>query len=84
MMSENEYLAPLVLDDRETISSELVYSNVIQVVRQGQDTFDILWDKAVPADQKIREIEERKVKPKTEVFMEPKTPWPEEQSSCRM
>ena len=33
MMSEKEYLAPLVLDDRETISSELVYSNVIQVVQ---------------------------------------------------
>ena len=68
MMSEKEYLAPLVLDDRETISSELVYSNVIQVVQQGQNTFDKLWDKAVPAEQKIREIEERKVKPKTEVL----------------
>ena len=68
MMSENEYLAPLVLDDKETISSELVYSNVIQVVQQGQNTFDKLWDKAVPAEQKIREIEERKVKPKTEVL----------------
>ena len=41
---------------------------MIQVVQQGQNTFDILWDKAVPAEQKIREIEERKVKPKTEVL----------------
>jgi len=68
MMSEKEYLAPLVLDDRETISSELVYSNLTQVVQQGQNTFDLLWEKAIPAEQKIKEIEERKVKPKTEVL----------------
>jgi two-component system sensor histidine kinase VicK len=68
MMSEKEYLAPLVLDDRETISSELVYSNLTQVVQQGQNTFDLLWEKAILAEQKIKEIEERKVKSKTEVL----------------
>ena len=68
MMSEGEYLAPLIADDKQTIASELVYSNVAQVVEQGQYIFDTLWSKAIPASQKIREIEERKIVPVTEVI----------------
>jgi len=35
-----------------------VYSNVKEDVQQQQYIFEILWNKAIPAEQKIREIEE--------------------------
>ena len=35
-----------------------VYSNVKEDVQQQQYVFEILWNKAIPAEQKIREIEE--------------------------
>ncbi|MGA9153944.1 MAG: HAMP domain-containing sensor histidine kinase, partial [Candidatus Nitrosopolaris sp.] len=35
-----------------------VYSNVIENVQQQQYIFEILWNKATPAEQRIREIEE--------------------------
>jgi two-component system sensor histidine kinase VicK len=68
MISEGEYLAPLIVDQKQVIASELVYSNVAQVVEQGQYIFDTLWSKATPASQKIQEIEEKKVVPVTEVI----------------
>ena len=35
-----------------------VYSNVIEDIQQKQYVFEILWNKATPAQQRIREIEE--------------------------
>jgi len=35
-----------------------VYSNVKEDVQQQQYVFEILWNKAIPAEQKLREIEE--------------------------
>jgi two-component system, OmpR family, sensor histidine kinase VicK len=35
-----------------------VYSNVIEDIQQQQYVFEILWNKAMPAEQRIREIEE--------------------------
>src|SRR5215472_13945666 len=35
-----------------------VYSNVIEDIQQQQYVFEILWNKATPAEQRIREIEE--------------------------
>ncbi|MGA8082324.1 MAG: ATP-binding protein, partial [Candidatus Nitrosopolaris sp.] len=35
-----------------------VYSNVIENIQQQQYVFEILWNKATPAEQRIREIEE--------------------------
>jgi hypothetical protein len=35
-----------------------VYSNVIEDIQQQQYVFEILWNKATPAEQRIREIED--------------------------
>jgi hypothetical protein len=35
-----------------------IYSNVKEDIKQQHYVFDILWNKAIPAEQKIREIEE--------------------------
>lgn len=68
MMSEGEYLAPLIVDENQLIATELVYSNVAQVVEQGQYIFDSLWSKATSAAAKVEQIEKMKIAPVTEVI----------------
>jgi two-component system sensor histidine kinase VicK len=58
MTSETEYLAPLILYEKGKVASQVIYSNAEEIVEQQQYIFDTLWRKAIPADQKIREIEE--------------------------
>src|SRR5829696_6325417 len=58
MISETEYLAPLVLYEKGKIASQVIYSNAEEIVEQQQYIFDTLWRKAIPAEQKIREVEE--------------------------
>ena len=56
-VSESEYMTTTTLRQSE-ILTQVFYSNVKEVVEQGQYVFDTFWKKAVPAEQKIREIEE--------------------------
>jgi two-component system, OmpR family, sensor histidine kinase VicK len=58
MISETEYLAPLVLFEKGKIASKIIYSNEKELVDQHQYMFDTLWNKATSAKQKIKEIEE--------------------------
>jgi hypothetical protein len=57
MVSESEYLAPLILFEKGQIARQIIYSN-IEIVEQQHYVFDSLWNKAIPAEQRIREIEE--------------------------
>ncbi len=67
-VSDSEYIAISTTDTRSTglgesksmgiIIPHAVYSNVIEDVQQQQYIFEILWNKATPAEQRIREIEE--------------------------
>ena len=68
MISESEYLAPVVLFENAKVASQIIYSNVAEVVEQQQYVFDTLWNKALPAEEKIREIEEGVKPDKTEVI----------------
>ena len=58
MISENEYLAPVILNEEGKIPSQLIYSNVDEIVEQQHYIFETLWRKAIPSEQRIREIEE--------------------------
>jgi two-component system, OmpR family, sensor histidine kinase VicK len=58
MLSESEYLAPVVFNGEGKIASEIIYSSIRSFVDQQQYFFDMLWNKAIPAKRKIREIEE--------------------------
>jgi two-component system sensor histidine kinase VicK len=58
MISETEYLAPVILYEEGKIASQIIYSNVKEVVEQQQYIFDTFWVKSIPAEQKIKEIEE--------------------------
>jgi two-component system, OmpR family, sensor histidine kinase VicK len=50
--------APLKEGTPAPVMPRLIYSNVKEIVELHQYLFETLWDKAIPADQKIREIEE--------------------------
>jgi two-component system sensor histidine kinase VicK len=55
-VSESEYVATATLD-REKAVPILIYSNVKQIVKQQQYVLQTLWNKAIPAEQRIEEIE---------------------------
>jgi len=63
-VSDSEYIAISTADvslsekSLTTTIPHAVYSNVIEDIQQQQYVFKILWDKAMPAEQRIREIEE--------------------------
>jgi two-component system, OmpR family, sensor histidine kinase VicK len=70
MVSDQEYLAPVVLFEKEKIASQIVYNDVKQLVDQHQYMFDTLWSKAISARQRIREIEEDIISYETKVLEE--------------
>jgi hypothetical protein len=52
------YLASAnVLSGGKIFPAELIVSNVKVIVQQQQQIFDLLWDKAIPARERFREIE---------------------------
>ena len=55
-VSEREYMATTVLEETKPLT-QVIYSNVKEVVEQGQYIFDTLWNQAISAEQRIREIE---------------------------
>ena len=58
MLSESEYLAPIILFEKGKIASQIIYSNQKELVDHHQYIFDTLWAKAIAAEQRIKEIEE--------------------------
>jgi phosphatidylserine/phosphatidylglycerophosphate/cardiolipin synthase-like enzyme len=58
MISESEYLAPIILFEKGKIASQIIYSNQKEIVDQHQYIFDILWNKATSAEHRIKEIGE--------------------------
>ena len=57
MISETEYLAPLILFEKEKVASQIIDSSVKEIVEQQQYIFDSFWDRSIPANQRILEIE---------------------------
>jgi K+-sensing histidine kinase KdpD len=57
-VNESEYIATAVVEEEAKPVPEIIYSAVRSVVEQHQYLFLALWDKAVPAEHRIREIEQ--------------------------
>jgi signal transduction histidine kinase len=68
-VNESEYMATTVLQETKPLT-QVIYSNVKEVVEQGQYIFDTLWNAAIPAEKRIREIEEGIVKYETRVLQD--------------
>ena len=68
MINESQYLAPVVVFEKEKIASQIVYSTVREIVEQQQRIFNDLWNKAISAEERFREIEGGKVPIETKVL----------------
>jgi len=55
-VSESEYMATTLLEEVKPLT-QVFFSSIKEVVKQGQYIFDTLWNTATPAEQKIRELE---------------------------
>jgi two-component system, OmpR family, sensor histidine kinase VicK len=56
-VSESEYMSTHVLREKQLLT-QAFYSNAEDIVKQGQYIFNTFWAKAVPAVERIMEIEE--------------------------
>ena len=56
-VSETEYIATATLQEAKPVL-QVIYSNVKDIIEQQKYVFETLWSKSIPAEQKIREIEE--------------------------
>src|SRR5947209_5980145 len=70
MISETEYLAPVILFEKGKIASQIICSNVKEILDQHQYMFDTLWSKSISAQQRIRQIEEGIISYETKVIEE--------------
>ena len=57
-ISESAYLAPATFHEKGKPASQIIYSNVKEIVEHERYVFDCFWNRAVPAQQRIKEIEE--------------------------
>src|ERR687897_431034 len=57
-ISESGYLAPATFHEKGKPASQIIYSNVKELIDHQKYVFDSFWDKAIAAEQRIREIEE--------------------------
>jgi two-component system sensor histidine kinase VicK len=56
-VSETEYVATAARQEAQP-APQVIYSNVKDIVTQQRYIFEVFWNRAIFADQKIREIEE--------------------------
>ncbi|MFL6369848.1 MAG: hypothetical protein ACJ72F_03345, partial [Nitrososphaeraceae archaeon] len=68
-ISETEYIAPAIFHEKGKPASWIIYSNVKEIVEyQRQFVFDSFWSRSIPAEQKIKEIEEGIIHYETKVL----------------
>src|SRR5919197_2432076 len=79
-ISEKEYLASAALLQKEEIerqqqskelAQQVIYSNVKDIVEQQKYVFDSFWNKAIPVEERIKEIEQGSTLGTTEVIQIP-------------
>jgi two-component system, OmpR family, sensor histidine kinase VicK len=57
-VGDTAYLAPATFHEKGKPASQLVYSNVKEIIEHRRYIFETLWNKATPAEQRIKEINE--------------------------
>jgi len=56
-LSESEYLAPATFHEKGKPASQIIYSNLKEIVEHQRYIFETLWNKSISAKDKIIEIE---------------------------
>ena len=57
-VSETAYVAPATFHEKGKPASQIIYTNVKEIVEHQRYVFDTLWAGAIPAEQRIEQIEE--------------------------
>jgi len=60
-VSETEYMASVNVQEeqqQQQPTPQVIYSNVKDLVEQQKSVFESLWNRAIPGDQRFREIED--------------------------
>jgi two-component system, OmpR family, sensor histidine kinase VicK len=57
-VGDTAYLAPATFHEKGKPASQLIYSNVKEIIEHQRYIFETLWNKATPAEQRIKEINE--------------------------
>jgi two-component system, OmpR family, sensor histidine kinase VicK len=70
-VSENEYVAPATFHHKGKPASHIIYSNVMEIVDHQQYVFESFWTRAIPAQQRIKEIEEGVIHYQTKIVDNP-------------
>jgi two-component system, OmpR family, sensor histidine kinase VicK len=70
VVTDTEYTSSAIMQQVHA-HPECVYSNVSSIVEQQRYLFENLWNKAIPAERKISEIEEGVELEKTHVIQDP-------------
>ena len=70
-VSENEYVAPATFHHKGKPASHIIYSNVKEIVDHQQYVFESFWMRAIPAQQRIKEIEEGVIHYQTKIIDNP-------------
>ena len=68
MISEEEYLAPLIQEKSDAIASEHIYSDLVQIVEHGRCIFDTLWSKSISAEERISQLQENSFPQETKIL----------------
>lgn len=68
MISEEEYLAPLIQEKSDSIASEHIYSDMVQIVEHGRCIFDTLWSKSISAEERISQLQENAFPQETKIL----------------
>jgi two-component system, OmpR family, sensor histidine kinase VicK len=57
-ISESGYLAPATFHERGKSASQIIYSNIKEMIDNQKYVFDSFWNRSIPAKFRIRELEE--------------------------
>lgn len=68
MISEEEYLAPLIQEKSDAIASEHIYSDMVQIVEHGRCIFDTLWSKSISAEERLSQLQENSFPQETKIL----------------
>ncbi len=69
-VTDTEYGGSATVDEAKPLT-QLIISNVKAFVEQQQYFFETLWNKAIPAEQRIREIEEGTIRYQSKILDNP-------------
>jgi len=70
-ISETAYLAPATFHEKGKPAAQIIYSNIKEVVEHQRYVFDSFWSRAIPAVERIREIQEGTVRYQTRIIENP-------------